>query len=179
MIQTAIAIIAPSSTRPEPAHLHCDPMRTLVRLIVMWLIAVALLLQGVAAATMLHCGSAPQQRSGVPSSHSNHAHAHRHAHEHHAGMHTQGAEAGASSHQHSQLHAASSQPNVDSALHHHAGGTDSCSVCASCCGVAALPVMPLVLASQDRTEATVAVQDLPTVVFLTDGPERPPRSIFA
>lgn len=111
----------------------------------MWLIAVALPIQGVAAATMLHCGSAQGQ-----------AHA-KLMHEGHA--------------DHDAADGATGQ--------HHDGGTAGCSACASCCSAVALPVMPLILASQELTEAAAAVSSPAIVVFLTDGPERPPRTILA
>ncbi len=139
----------------------------------MWLIAVALPIQGVAAATMLHCGSVHEQRVAVPS---NEGHAHQH---HHAGMHSVAVTVEGGAHHHGHDLAASHTTDADAPAHHHTGGTAGCSVCASCCGAAALPVMPLVLASQDRTETVVVVQNLPTVVFLTDGPERPPRTTLA
>lgn len=130
-------------------------MRNLVRLIVMWLIAVALPIQGVAAATMLHCGStAGQQAAAWTQSHAGHAH-------------------------HHDVTAQSDGVPEAHHSHHHGGGKLSCSACASCCSAAALPAVQIVLASQTLAETAIVSFRLPLVVFLTDGPERPPRTILA
>jgi hypothetical protein len=63
--------------------------------------------------------------------------------------------------------------------HEHAGGKAGCSVCASCCSTAALPAMPLIVVSQDVSDTALAFASPAIVVFLTDGPERPPRTIRA
>lgn len=130
-------------------------MRTLARLIVMCLIALALPIQGVAAATMLHCAAATSHAA-----HGASAVAHDEGGHHHAG-------------------AAPHDDGVSAVSHHHTGGKSSCSACASCCSAAALPAMPIVLASQDAAEPFFAIPRLPVVVFLTGGPERPPRTILA
>lgn len=139
----------------------------------MWLIALALPIQGVAAATMLHCGATPAQQPA--SAHEGHSHHHQH------GSHAYGG-ASAAAHDEGGHHHADPSPVDDAASavsHHHAGGKSSCSACASCCSAAALPAMPIVLASQTPAEPVFAIPRLPVVVFLTDGPERPPRTILA
>jgi hypothetical protein len=145
-------------------------MRIIARLFVMWLIAVALPIQGVAAATMLHCGVANDHRPAAASG--------MHEH-HHSAMHSHADAVVGDLHQHVHHHTSTKTAGADAAAHQHADGQTGCSVCASCCGVAALPVMPLVLPAQDLAETAVAVHSLPVAVFLTDGPERPPRTILA
>ncbi|MED5622383.1 hypothetical protein [Ideonella sp. BN130291] len=129
-------------------------MRTLARLLALWLIAVALPIQGVAAATMLHCAGMPSHEAAVagPGDH----------HEGHGGHHHAGA---------------ATEPAGDAhATHHPAGGKHSCSACASCCSATALPAMPLLLVSQGVTEPLTPDPERPLVAFLTGGPERPPRT---
>ena len=172
MLRFSFAIIPCIAGTLRTCGLHFNAMPTLVRLIVTWLLAVALPIQGLAAATMLHCGSAPQPRVAMPSNAV-------HAHDHHARMHSQADVGGAHSHHHAHDLPSAQHADAKAAGHHHSGGTDGCSVCASCCGAVALPVMPLVLAPQDLAETTAEVRNVPTVVFQTDGPERPPRTTLA
>ncbi len=141
-------------------------MSPLVRLIVMWLIAVALPIQGATAATLLHCRStAPAPATG----------AHEHPAHHHEAQAGHGE--AAADHQHAGPVSHDGVPSTPD--HHHGGGKSSCSACASCCSAAALPAMPIVLASQDLEGPVFTVPELPVVVFLTDGPERPPRTILS
>ncbi|MEZ2349854.1 hypothetical protein AB6804_04785 [Caballeronia sp. RCC_10] len=65
--------------------------------------------------------------------------------------------------------------------HHHNGGhhVHACLTCASCCVGAALPVVPTVSASSDLIHFSVPLPpDADVVLFLTDGIERPPRSLL-
>lgn len=69
----------------------------------------------------------------------------------------------------------------DHAGHHHNGGhhVHACLTCASCCVGAALPVVPTVSASTDLIHFSVPLPpDAGVVLFLTDGIERPPRSLL-
>ncbi|RQS71526.1 hypothetical protein DID96_12365 [Burkholderia sp. Bp8963] len=67
-------------------------------------------------------------------------------------------------------------------LHHHHGNTQhahSCSTCASCCFGTGLPVIPVVADSSDVTRVTVPFPpSAGAPSFLTDGIERPPRSLL-
>ncbi|WP_244808404.1 hypothetical protein [Caballeronia zhejiangensis] len=65
--------------------------------------------------------------------------------------------------------------------HQHNGGhhVHACLTCASCCVGAALPVVPTVSAMSDLIHFSVPLPpDAGVVLFLTDGIERPPRSIL-
>jgi hypothetical protein len=144
-------------------------MRAFARLIVMWLIAMALPIQGVAAATMLHCGSAtPAWPSTLQSAH---------AHHHDEAASSVPAVAHLAAHSGHHPGAVADDASNATPSHHHAGGNSGCSACASCCSALALPVTPVLLASQPVADTVSAAGPLPTVVFLTDGPERPPRTI--
>jgi len=137
-------------------------MRRVIWPFMIWLLALALPTQGLAAATMLHC--APQRSETAPSLHAGHAH-------HGAGAHDS---AHAQHH-----HTAATDPqaadddadagNVKTPLH-------KCSACATCCIGLALPPSaqslpgPLAAATARPEAATVHA------AFLTSGPERPPRA---
>lgn len=71
--------------------------------------------------------------------------------------------------------------NNDHAGHHYNGGhhVHACLTCASCCVGAALPSVSTVSASADLIHFSVPLPpDAGVVLFLTDGIERPPRSIL-
>lgn len=124
-------------------------MRSLLRLLVMWLIAVALPIHGVAAATLLHCAAAPVgvASAGHPAEHG-----------------------------HPPAHMAKADGATSEPAHDHAGGKSSCSACASCCSLAVLPPLPKLPATVNLAEAISPFTAMPLVVFLTSGPERPPRT---
>lgn len=132
-----------------------DPMHRTVRLFLLWLLAVALPMQGAAAAAMLHCSQA--QGAGQVATQ---AHAHHHDHAALQGH----ADAG---------HARFATPDD------HAAGKTGCSACASCCHALALPAPAIVLPAQEPAFTPFALPAHAAVVFLTDGPERPPRALLA
>ena len=144
-------------------------MRTLIRHLVMWLLALALPLQGAAAATRLHCEPAPKAVSA--SLHARMAH-------HHAAH----ADDGRAASHHADTAAGFDAPEQVSSSHEQgpAQGTKvSCSACAACCTAAAMPAAPLVVAAADNVETVLPVASDVTAIFLTGGPERPPRRFLA
>jgi hypothetical protein len=134
-------------------------MRRVIGLFVIWLLAIAVPAQGLAAATMLHC--APQRSSTSPAAHAGHEHhGAAHAQHHHdAGAHD--------AIDHGQANDGS--PNVKTPL-------QKCSACATCCVGLALPSSAQ---SVPEPLAEPAARPEPAVVhaaFLTSGPDRPPRT---
>lgn len=143
-------------------------MRTTLRFFLLWVMMLAIPIQGIAASAMLHCGPnhAEQAAFYTAVDHGQHGHAGQ------SGAHEDkdGTAAGLSS--------AASGDDADS----DSRSTDvtklgkfKCSACASCCSavailhsVAAISVVEIVF---DRDASPVA--DRPG--FVTDGPERPPR----
>lgn len=120
-----------------------------IRVALMWVLLAALPLQGFAAASMLGCGP-----------------------NHHRASVTAPTEAAA--------------PGSD-AVHHHTASGDhdhadkagsKCSVCAACCVGAALPAAALVFAAAAPPEVPTTLLWMGAVGFLTDGPDRPPRSLL-
>ena len=130
-------------------------MSPLLKAALAWILVLALPLQTLAAATMLHCaaGSAPQAAEAMPEHAGQSAAAHGQATDDHAGMHHDGGTAAEDAHQ--------------------------CSACAACVAGAALPSSfvpgtPPVPASEPSTapllrEASVVLAPL----------ERPPRVVLA
>jgi hypothetical protein len=151
------------------------------RKVVVCLAALALPLQGLASAAMLHCGpsqerlhaghvvSAPPSggvglNTGQGVSHDHH-HPGDPAH-HHAAM-LPGAQAA----DHATA-SASAEPASDAGPH-------SCSACATCCSVCALPNGLLSMPAGDAAPARFDA-DVPCVAaFATGGPDRPPRPHLA
>ena len=142
-------------------------MRRGVRLAVMWLLALALPLQGLSAATMAACADGHHERAA------SHGVAHTHHHDATAALADEHV-GGASLHSHA------------GADHTHAAktgfGTDvshKCSACASCCTSAGVPSEAMAFEPVKLTEhfAPFAVRSVPA--FLSGGLERPPRAIFA
>ena len=146
-----------------------------------WLLLLAIPLQGLAAASMLHCGSgsgsaAPARSAGHPHHHpdgsdravamghglSHHQHA---GHDHSA---DESADVAAAS-----VDSTAGSPAVGGALPH---ADHKCSVCAACCHAAAISDPGLVLAAATapqavRVEPFVAVPGRPGSV-----PDKPPRA---
>lgn len=135
----------------EAPTLHA--MRVLARLVLVWLIALALPVQGVAGVTMLHCAPSHHPAQAAP-------------HHHHA---AQGAAPAHAGHGASMAHA------------HQAADKGGCSACAACCAGAALavPATPPALVLQDARQPVLAAVGPPPAAFITGGPERPPRPVLA
>lgn len=83
------------------------------------------------------------------------------------------AHAGSASHPHAEAVAKAAE-------HHHdaTAGTDTCNLCSACCSVppvpSAAPALPL---PHDLAGAVFPAYSVPAPSFLSDGQERPPRSI--
>ena len=133
-------------------------MCRVLRIALMWLVALAVPLQGVAAATMLACGPDHAPAAAAPSD----PHASHYAH---------------------------AEPALDpsAATHHDTGDSQDgagelvvqkCSVCASCCTAAMLPMPALRIGDSGLPDFVVPGVPADAAVFLTDGPERPPRILF-
>jgi len=119
----------------------------------MWLMALAVPVQGFAAASMFGCKTG-HHGAIVQQSHAGAMHAHHHA--------------GAAGH---------GDHDKSSATGKHAKA--SCSACASCCMSAALPATPAVFEATQAPDSFV-LSALPVAVsFISDGLERPPRSVLA
>ena len=140
-----------------------------LRLVFVCLLAVALPLQGVTAATMMACGMAQHRAPSTEAA----------EHAHHVGS------DGTAGHSHS------AGETHDHASHMHASGETSdeqsssakdsqkCSVCASCCVGTAVPTEPLSFAPVKLTDQFAPLVPRSVAAFVTEGPERPPRPFLA
>ena len=143
-------------------------MQVWLRLLIVWFIAIALPVQGMAGVTMTHCGSS-HARMGAAME----APQHRHA-DH---------EAGAAHHHPAEVADGATQPDQGTATEAKVqSGTMSdlaqykCSSCASCCAGSALP-SALPRLPEPIAAPAVFVEVMVTVdAFASDGPDRPPRT---
>ena len=139
-------------------------MSRVLRLVVAWLLAAALPLQGSVAASMALCGT---HGEGAPAARQVHA-----GHEGHEGH---GASDAATTASPGHDHAAGHDGN-DPATGHAAG---KCSVCAACCAAMAITAADFSLDLAAVSEAYAAPIGTAPPPFLTEGLERPPRASFA
>lgn len=131
-------------------------MRSTIRLLLTVMLLLALPLQGYAAASMLRCAS----------SHHGMAQAQQALHVLHRGH---SADAGQAAH-----HDAGTAGDSG-----HAHGKYGCSACAACCVGGALTASPQGDASPSRLHERPVPVPQPFAAFITDGPERPPRTVLA
>ncbi|HEY9029395.1 MAG TPA: DUF2946 family protein [Burkholderiaceae bacterium] len=125
-------------------------MKTL-RIWLLLLLAVLLPVRGALAAAMPCAGEGLHQPAGLV-----HAGAQLHHH-----MHAPG-----DAHAHAAAHA-----------HAHAG-VDKCNLCASCCSATPLPAtFSLTIAPLEEPSASFPALQASTPTFLSEGQERPPRSV--
>jgi len=129
------------------------------RTALMWLLLLALPLQGYAAATMLNCGASHDRTVAMDGS-----------------LATLPEALGA--HHHFRQGDLDDHPRA--AGHHHEDGKANakCSACAACCVGAALPATALVFADAVSEHAPARLFSIGPIGFLTDGPDRPPRSLL-
>ena len=137
-----------------------------VRTVLLWLLLLALPMQGYAAATMVNCGSnhhrmAAAAKFGGATSASAAAH---HVHHGMQGSHVHDESAGSNKHD---IHPSDPASKF------------KCSACAACCVGAALPIAPLVFATAAPSGAPPDFFSIGPIGFLTDGPDRPPRTSLA
>ena len=149
-------------------------MKRFVRCIVMWLLVLALPVQGFAASTMLLCGAG--HHGTVQATEGGHDHAG------HMQMGAQDVSAVFESTGHD--HAADTPPShEDSAFSpltaKHANVMGKCSACAACCTVAFLPTNVIAFTAPASSRVLPVVEPTTHAGFIADGPDRPPRLVLA
>ena len=148
-------------------------MNRFVRYLVMWLLIVALPVQGLAASTMLFCG--PGHHGAPKTTDSGHDHA--------SHLHMGASEVSATSQGAAHPDAVEAAPPHDgssfspASVKHvkHANVPGKCSACAACCTVAFLPTAIIAFTEPAPSRALAVVEPVAHVGFFTDGPDRPPR----
>ena len=154
-------------------------MLRFLRITLMWLIAVAVPIQGSAAVTMFGCG--PGHHGGMGSFQTTMV---DEEHAQDADHHSRGtvAEEGESHHHdgdvaHDHSHSHSHSPKPQGTVHKVAKG--NCTPCASCCVVAALPATLIQFEPVPLVDFFVVSAQSGVSSFLADGLERPPRGFLA
>ena len=153
-----------------------------LRIALIWLVMLAIPAQGIAAATNLHCGSPAQLGSGTASNSKSHnavaevaPHEHSSAHSHATHQHNLAQAAGHDHHDHASLQ---SHPVSADGKHEHSAQS-KCSACASCCSGAAITSSAIKLDGMTPVSMLVPFEYSSRLSFITDGPQRPPRSRLA
>jgi hypothetical protein len=151
-------------------------MSLFVRTLVLCVLALALPMQGLAAATMQHCGSNHHARTAAAPKVHDHA-AHGHAdHQGHGAM--------TADHHHAapgttDVAADTGDDQVSNYLNASSVVTAKCSACASCCSALALPATIAQIAVVQQHASRFPPLALEFGPVVTDSLERPPRSSLA
>jgi hypothetical protein len=138
------------------------------RIVLMFLLSVALPVQGFAAYSMAGCG---------PDHHGPALFQAELGHDHEAALSGHG-------HAHDRAHGATladaghDTGHLDHS-HGHSAKSGKCSACASCCSATALPSLPVVLDPVALTDHFAPLEPCGVAAFLSEGPERPPRLVLA
>lgn len=159
-------------------------MNRVLRAVLVWVMVIAMPMQGMAASLMLFCGPSHERMmqglfADAPAARPAQASegAHRHSD---AGQ--------AAQHHASQGDAVASQPAADAtadAVADHAGklrghhGKVICSACAACCPVLALPAGFTLPEAVRATHPMQTASSAPVASHQPDGPDRPPRADHA
>lgn len=143
-----------------------------MRILLAWLLACAVPAQGFAAASMFHCGTGPLGQAAQSDGLAAHQHGHN------------GGDTPAAHHHDDELSASAVAYDAAGADNADADDTSqvfkrSCSACATCSTAAALPTKVVTFDATQLHEFIVPLAPLSVAAFLTDGPERPPRSLLA
>lgn len=144
-----------------------------------WVVAVALPVQGFAAAAMLSCGPGHGRTAGAVEV--------APAHVSHGAHPTAGPEAmaRATAHDATSSEATSSEAtapdtsNPDVSAHLAAAGAFKCSACAACCVTTALPASPVVVTALRQAAEAIPERLQPSGDFVVERLEHPPRGVFA
>ena len=142
-------------------------MWRVVQRTLMWLLAMALPLQGLAAATMMSCGAGQDGR----------AHSHVASHSHHHGE-----LVAVLAHSHAEEASLDQHADLDQSQAGTTGlgnvATHKCSACASCCTSAAVSSQAILFDAVKLTDFFAPPVARPLVAYVTEGLERPPRSFL-
>ena len=162
-------------------------MRIFWRSLLLCLMALALPLQGLAAARTLHCADAAGRghAAGMSAHAGDTARAHP-AHGDTDGAHHARSPAHAHGHDHGHHHGQTDlidpvDAQADAGSHPAQAPVDghSCSACAACCVGLALPPAAPLMALPGHEPAHALVPDREAASFISSGPERPPRTDLA
>ena len=131
--------------------------------VLVWLLIVALPMQGFAAVTMVNCSGRHHEAAVGDRAHDGHAN-HHHGH------------ADRSSHTHEAAHGDSADTQSGDQV--NLASTLTCSACAACCVGIALPIAMATQTFLAQASEPYFRRTLPTVDVLLEGPDKPPRFIL-
>jgi len=149
-------------------------MKFLARIVLAWLVVVALPVQGFAAAAMLSCGPGHGRMAGAVEA--------GHAHVSHGAHGTVEPEAIARAMVGRDVAIEAAAPdasNPDASAHLAVAGAFKCSACAACCVATALPASPVVVAALRPAAEAIPERLQPSGDFVVERLEHPPRGFFA
>ena len=145
-------------------------MKRFVRCFVMWLLVLALPVQGFAASTMLLCGAGHHGTVQATEG------GHDHASHMHMGAQDVSAVSESAAHDHAADTPLSHEDSAFSPLTaKHANVMGKCSACAACCTVAFLPTNVIAFTAPAPSRVLPVVELTTHAGFIADGLERPPR----
>ena len=149
-------------------------MKCFVRCFVMWLLVLALPVQGFAASTMLLCGTGHHVMAQAADG----------GHDHASHMHMGGQDRAAGLESHADDDAAQAGPAHDSAALSSVSAKrgkaveGKCTACAACCTVAFLPVSVIAVKAPAPCRVFPLVALTTHVGYVADGLDRPPRFLL-
>jgi hypothetical protein len=149
------------------------PMSRILKIVIIWLLAFALPMQGFASSAMLDCGAAHQHLMPGSTSHAEgSASLNQQQQIHHHEQVSSNQDHAAS---HASADTASGTSSTDDAHHH---GATKCSACTSCCLSSAIsaPVMPEPATPLPSGLETSFQPDQQFAAYFPEGLERPPHS---
>ena len=150
---------------------YTPSMKFRFRKALMWLLLLALPLQGFAAATMINCG--PNHHRMFSAAVTDRIESHHHAavepHQHSMGM----------ADDHREMVGEAGTTDLPSVHHLDKLSKFKCSACAACCIGAALPTAALAIASVPPAMMTASFVPTLHADFLADGLDPPPRLLLA
>jgi hypothetical protein len=143
-------------------------MRRVIWPFLIWLLALALPAQGLAAATMLHCAPAGSGAAGA-AAHGSHGHDASAAHHHDTAT-------ADDTHSDAAHHVAAADRDFSSDTPSPA--VHKCSACAACNVGLGLPSQAYSTPGAAAATAVLLAPVAPHVAFFTSGPDRPPRALL-
>ena len=143
-------------------------MRRVIWPFVIWLLALAVPAQGLAAATMLHCAPAGGGASGT-ATHGSHGNTRSASHHH-------GTASVDDTHSHAGHHAAAADHGASGDT--PSPGVHKCSACAACNVGLGLPSQAYSTPGAAAATGVLLAPVAPHVAFFTSGPDRPPRALL-
>ncbi len=149
-------------------------MKFVARIVLAWLVVVALPVQGFAAAAMLSCGPGHGRMAGAVEA--------GHAHVSHGAHGTVEPEAIARAMAPGAMASEAAAPdasNPDASAHLAVAGAFKCSACAACCVATALPASPVVVAALRPAAEAIPERLQPSGDFVFERLEHPPRGLLA